>query len=61
VPKPAGLTKLPFRGRVIVELAEPIKGVDGEYKMDVVATFVALGNALFRVLIEYKRNSNPID
>ena len=40
---------------------ELVKGMDGEYKMDVVATFTAFGNGLFTVLIECKRYSNPIE
>lgn len=40
---------------------ELIEGMDGEYKMDIIATFVAIGEALFRVLIECKRYSKSIE
>jgi len=52
--------KLSLKDFLVTHL-EAVKGRDGEYKMDLVATFVALGNALFRVLIECKRYSNPIE
>jgi restriction system protein len=40
---------------------ESVNGMDGEYTMDVVATFVLFGGAIFRTLIECKRYSNPIE
>ncbi len=40
---------------------EPVEGMDGEYKMDVVATFVLFGGAIYRTLIECKRYSNTIE
>jgi hypothetical protein len=40
---------------------ELVEGMDGEYKMDVVATFVLFGGAIYRTLIECKRYSNPIE
>ena len=40
---------------------EPVEGMDGEYKMDVVATFVLFGGAVYRTLIECKRYSDPIE
>jgi restriction system protein len=36
------------------------KGVDGDYEIDAFATFTALGGAIFKVLVECKRHSNPI-
>jgi hypothetical protein len=45
---------------VSVTHLEFVKGMDGDYQMDLVATFVVLREALFRVLIECKRYSNPI-
>lgn len=40
---------------------ELLEGVDGEYKMDVVATFALFGGATYRTLIECKRYSKPIE
>ena len=39
---------------------EKLSGVDGEYEIDVVARFRALGGASFLVLVECKKHSNPI-
>lgn len=36
------------------------QGVDGEYEVDVYATFKALGGASFKILVECKKHSNPI-
>ena len=40
---------------------EKLSGVDGEYEIDVVARFRALGGASFLVLVERKKHSNPVD
>ena len=39
---------------------EKLAGMDGEYEIDVVARFKALGGAIFLVLVECKKHSNPI-
>ena len=39
---------------------EKLGGMDGEYEIDVVARFKALGGASFVVLVECKKHSNPI-
>lgn len=39
---------------------EKLPGMDGEYEIDVVARFKALGGASFVVLVECKKHSNPI-
>ena len=44
-----------------VEHLKNVAGTDGEYVMDVVATFTVFGGAHMRCLIECKRYSNPIE
>jgi restriction system protein len=39
---------------------ERINGSDGEYEIDVSASFTALGGAKFHVLVECKKHKNPI-
>lgn len=39
---------------------ERLSGMDGEYEIDVVARFRALGGASFVVLVECKKHKNPI-
>jgi restriction system protein len=39
---------------------ERLSGMDGEYEIDVVARFKALGGASFVVLVECKKHKNPI-
>lgn len=52
--------KMPLQNIEVTHL-EPVDGMDGQYKMDVVATFVLFGGAVYRTLIECKRYSKPIE
>ncbi len=46
--------------KFIANQREVVVGTDGEYEIDVMAEFVALG-ALFRVLIECKKQKRPVE
>lgn len=46
---------------LVVNHLENVAGSDGDYVMDVVATFTVFGGAVIRCLIECKRYSNPIE
>jgi restriction system protein len=46
---------------LVVNHLENVEGTDGEYVMDVVATFTVFGAAVIRCLIECKRYTNPIE